>query len=115
MFALTTWSVNQTKILTRAELGAVLADLTRRSRRSLNARLTVVIFHLACCCGLRASEIADLQLDDVRVGADRPHLRIRRDVAKGRRSRTAPLRWDAGMLADLAAWKAQCRKADKHS
>jgi integrase/recombinase XerD len=62
---------------------------------------------LACCCGLRVSEIAALQLDDVVVDVPRPHLRLRRGATKGGRSRCAPLWWDAGTLDDLLAWKAQ--------
>jgi integrase len=96
-----------TKILTRSELAAVLADLKRKSPRSKNTRQNLVIFRLACCCGLRASEIAQLQIGDVRVDVVRPHLRIRRGAAKGGKSRTVPLWWDAGTLADVTAWKAQ--------
>jgi integrase len=55
---------------------------------------------------LRVSEIANLQIGDVRVELARPHLRIRRGAAKGGRARAVPLWWDAGTLADLAAWKA---------
>jgi integrase len=66
-----------TKILTRGELAAVLADLRRKAPRSKNTRLNLVIFRLATCCGLRASEIAMLQVGDVRVELPRPHLRIR--------------------------------------
>ena len=95
-----------TKILTRSELATVLADLKRKAPRSKNTRLNLVIFRLACCCGLRASEIAQLQVIDVRVDVARPHLRIRRGAAKGGRPRIVPLWWDAGTLEDLAAWKA---------
>jgi len=98
--------VDVTKILTRRELAAVMADLNRKVSRSKNTRLNLVIFRLACCCGLRASEIAQLQIGDVRVELARPHLRIRRGAAKGGRARTVPLWWDAGTLADLAAWQA---------
>jgi integrase len=59
---------------------------------------------LACCCGLRVSEIAALQLDDVAVDLQRPHLRLRREITKGRRARCVPLWWDAGTLADLQVW-----------
>ena len=97
---------NPTKILTRRELAAVLAELRRKAPRSKNTRLNLVIFRLAACCGLRASEIARLQVADVRVELPRPHLRIRVGAAKGGRSRTVPLWWDAGTLADLTAWKA---------
>lgn len=93
-----------TKILTRRELGHVLADLRGKSRRSKNTRLNLVIFRLATCCGLRASEIAHLQMADVRTQLPRPHLRIRASAAKGGRPRTVPLWWDAGTLEDLSAW-----------
>jgi len=95
-----------TKILTRGELAAVLADLRRKAPRSKNTRLNLVLFRLATCCGLRATEIAKLQVGDVRVDVARPHLRIRVGASKGGRSRTVPLWWDAGTLADLTAWRA---------
>jgi integrase len=69
-------AADATKILTRREIAAVLADLKRKAPRSPGTRLNLVLFRLACCCGLRASEIAALQIDDVRVGVARPHLRI---------------------------------------
>ena len=97
-------TLDPTKILTRRELTAVLADLKRKARRSPSTRLNLVIFRLACCCGLRASEIAQLQVADVRVELARPHLAIRRGAARGGQPRTVPLWWDGGTLADLTAW-----------
>ncbi len=94
-----------TKILMRKELATVLADLRRKAERSPNTRLNLIIFRLATCCGLRASEIASLHVSDVRVEAARPHVRIRRGAAKGGRPRNVPLWWDAGSLADLVTWK----------
>ena len=96
-----------TKILTRREIALVLAELHRKAPRSKNTRLNLVIFRLACCCGLRASEIAMLQLADVRTEMPRPHLRIRNGASKGGRPRTVPLWWDAGTLADIVAWRAE--------
>ena len=98
-------SIDSTKILTRREIGVVLADLKRKALRSPNTRLNLILFRLAACCGLRASEIANLQMDDVRTELARPHLRIRTGASKGGRSRIVPLWWDAGTLADLAAWR----------
>jgi integrase len=100
-------TADATKILTRREIAAVLVDLKRKALRSPGTRLNLVLFRLACCCGLRASEIAALTIDDVRVGIARPHLRIRRGAAKGGRPRTVPLWWDAGTLADIVAWNAE--------
>ena len=54
-------TLDPTKILTRRELAAVLADLNRKAPRSRSTRLNLVVFRLACCCGLRASEIARLR------------------------------------------------------
>ena len=95
-----------TKILSRRELRTVLADLKRKAPRSKNTQLNLLIFRLAVCCGLRASEIAKLQVDDVRVGSPRPHLRIHTGASKGGRPRKVPLWWDAGTLADVSQWHA---------
>jgi integrase/recombinase XerD len=100
------FTADVTKILTRTELQAVLAELRRKAPRSKNTRLNLVIFRLSACWGLRASEIAQLQLADVRVEMPRPHIRIRVGASKGGRSRRVPLWWDGGTLADLATWRA---------
>jgi len=98
--------IDVTKILSRRELALVLNDLKRKAPRSKNTRMNLVLFRLACCCGLRVSEIAKLQVGDVRTELARPHIRIRRGASKGGRPRVVPLWWDAGTLEDLAGWKA---------
>jgi integrase/recombinase XerD len=97
--------IDATKILSRRELALVITDLKAKAARTANARLNLILVRLACCCGLRVSEIAGLQMGDVRVEPSRPHLRIRRGASKGGRSRVVPLWWDAGTLRDLAEWK----------
>jgi integrase/recombinase XerD len=99
--------IDPTRILTRGELATVLADVKRMAPRSANARRNLIIVRLACCCGLRVSEIAGLQLDDVVVDVPRPHLRLRRETTKGKRPRMVPLWWDSGTLADLMSWKTE--------
>jgi integrase/recombinase XerD len=99
------WNLDPMKILTRRELACVLADAKRQAGRSANGRRNLVILRLACCCGLRVSEIAALQVGDVLLDGPRPHLRLRRETTKGKRPRCVPLWWDAGTLADLAEWK----------
>jgi integrase/recombinase XerD len=94
------------KILTRRELQTVMADLSRKATRSPSTRLNLIVFRLATCCGLRASEIAQLRVDDIRTDSNRPHVRIRRGASKGGNPRTVPLWWDAGTLQDLTTWKA---------
>jgi integrase len=103
----TTWNVDASQILSRQELAAVLKDLHRRARRLPNVQMNLAIVRLACCCGLRASEIGGLTLGDVRVGIARPHLLVRAEHAKLKRPRRVPLWWDAGTLADLTAWLEQ--------
>jgi integrase len=87
-----------------------LANAKALAERSANARRNLIIVRLACCCGLRVSEIAGLQLDDVLVDVARPHLRLRRETTKGKRPRMVPLWWDAGTLADLVEWMALRRQ-----
>lgn len=89
----------------------MMTELKRKAPRSKATRQNLVIARLACCCGLRVSEIAKLGIGDVWVELARPHIRIRRGSAKGGKARSVPLWWDAGTLADLTAWKAQ-RLAD---
>jgi integrase len=101
-----------TKILTRRELATVLADLKRKAPRSPNTHMNLIIFRLAACCGLRASEIAQLQVGDVRVEHTRPHIRIRKGASKGGRARIVPLWWDEGTLVDIGAWKAKWLMSD---
>jgi len=99
-----TWNIDASQILSRQELAAVLKDLKRRAARLPNVQMNRAIVRLACCCGLRASEIGGLTLGDVRVGIARPHLLVRAENAKRNRPRRVPLWWDAGTLADLADW-----------
>ncbi len=99
-----TWTIDRSRILQPAEMKVVLDDLHRKSRRSLNTRMNLTIFRLAACCGLRASEIAGLQVGDVQVDNSRPTLRLRKEITKGHRARKVPLFWDAGTLADLVEW-----------
>src|SRR5262249_26897408 len=101
------WDLDESRILTRTELAAVLAHVRRLAARSANARRNLLIVGRACCAGLRVSEIAALRVDDVVLGCQRPHLRLRRETTKGKHPRTVPLWWDAGTLADLTAWKAE--------
>ena len=117
----TKWSVSDSKILKRGEIGRVLSELHRKSSRSVNTRQTLIVFRLTCCCGLRVSEACGLRLRDVRVNVDRPYLRIPKSEAKGKKTKTVngrkvkvgngatarqiPLWWDQGTLDDLRAWK----------
>jgi site-specific recombinase XerC len=100
-----TWTVDRSKVLTKDEILTVLADLKRKARRSINTQTNLTIFRLATCCGLRASEIAGLTLDNLRLDSDSPKIRIPRTLGKGGKARTVPF-FDQATLDDLRAWKA---------
>jgi integrase/recombinase XerD len=102
---MSTWTVDRSKILQPDEMARVLTELRRKARRSVNTRTNLIVFRLAACCGLRASEIAGLTVGDVMVDNSRPSIRIRREIGKGHKARKVPLTWDAGTLADLVEWK----------
>ena len=59
------WDLDESKILTRRELATVLAVVARTANPCRNR----IIVRLACCCGLRVSEIAALRMDDVVIRA----------------------------------------------
>ena len=99
------WIVARNKVLTKTEILAVLGDLKRKGRRSVNTRMNLILFRLACCCGLRASELTRLTLDAVRVGSTVPSIRISKAIGKGKKARVVPLSFDQGTLDDLRAWR----------
>ncbi len=106
------WNLDSTSVLTRQEFTQVLQNL--KVQNSANGQRNLVIFRLACCCGLRVSEIATLQMRDVVLDGARPHLRLRKEATKGKRARNVPLWWDRGTLEDLSAWKALRERDGDH-
>lgn len=100
-----TWTVTRDKVLTKDEIKRVIADLKRKGRRSVNTQQNLVLFRLATCCGLRASELTRLTLDNVRANSTSPNIRVPKTIAKNHKARTVPLTFDQGTLDDLRAWK----------
>jgi integrase len=80
--------------LTRVFPQRSFAGYKRGAGRLPNVQINLAILRLACRCGRRAIEIAQLQIADVRVEPARPHLRIRCGAARGGKSRIVPLWWD---------------------
>lgn len=99
------WTIHQRMVLTKSEIASVLSELNRKSRRSINTQMNLIIFRLSTCCGLRVSEICSLRLRDVHLGIKHPYIYIRKEVAKNKRARKIPLWWDAGTLGDISNWK----------
>jgi len=110
-----TWEVASTSILSAKEVLAIVEDLKRRGKRSINSQMNLVIFRLATGCGLRASEIAGITVGDVRLSSHKPHILIRKSVGKGGRKRQVPLWWDQATLDDITAWKSIRKRRGKAS
>jgi integrase len=105
--------VNLTRVLSMAEVVQVVKDLRkkRKSPRKANANLNIAIFRLACCCGLRRSEMVQLRIRDVALDGTRPCIRARRMTTKGKlKGRIVPLWWDKETVADLRVWLEYRRK-----
>jgi len=106
------------KVLTRNQLVAIFKYLNEEKNNEKlltvaknNVFLNLIIFRLACCCGMRASEICKIRLNDIFLDTEKPYLRIRKDMAKGHVYREVQLWWDAATLADISEWKVK-RLAD---
>lgn len=99
--------MDATRILTTGEIDAVLADLAKRIKRAPSQWQNLIVFRLSCCCGLRRAEIAGLTFGDINVAGPRPCIRVRKEIAKGKKKgRIVPLWWDKATLQDVATWRA---------
>lgn len=81
------------RILTTDEVRQVLANLPQGNPRT--------VFRLATGCGLRASEIAQLEMRDIVLGIQKPVINVRNEIAKKRHGGEVPLWYDAGTLLDI--------------
>ena len=97
------------RVLAEREILAVLADLNQRAKRSTESRQTLVIFRLACCCGLSSGEIAALQIRDLNIDGGPPKIEVwkqrLRNGKVARKSRAVPLSIDEATCADITAWR----------
>lgn len=96
-----------TQILTIEEIRTIVKKLHIRWPKKI-FMLDTTIFRMACCCGLRRSEIAGIDIGDIILEGPRPVIRVRAEITKGRkgkkRQRVVPLWWDAGTKRDIEAW-----------
>jgi len=102
-------SIPRSKILTPAEIGRVVFDLRQRQMRDRQGKVRLVVFRLACGCGLRRKEIAGLNMDDLVLEGPSPELHVRAETSKAdrkgvRHGRTVPLWLDDEVLKDIKDW-----------
>lgn len=91
-----------TGILTQDEIAAVLKRLHKWAGKYPNTHRNLIVFRLSGCLGMRASEIARLNLKEVALCPPRPAVRIRKPIKRGK-PRVIPI-WDTGTLEDLSKW-----------
>ena len=96
------WTLQKQNVMDKTEVKTVLADLKRKSKRSPNAKVNELIFRLATGCGLRASEIANLRVCDVKLG-DQPYIHVK--DGKGGKSADVMIPDDSTVLV-LEQWLA---------
>lgn len=84
------WTLDKNKVMTADEVQTILHDLRRRSKRSPNTKINDVIFRLSTICGLRASEIANLRICDVKVSdTSKPFIHVKN--GKGSKTASVPI------------------------
>lgn len=112
--------ITRGEILTTAEVHAVFRDLRRKQTAAIGTRQNLVLFELAVCYGLRATEIVLLRLRDIAISNKRAELdtvtlkqRRRhpgrqpgRPAAGNLPRRQIPLEIAPEALKDLRDWKA---------
>lgn len=113
-------TVTEMDVFTPDEVAYAAGLLRERSRASDTDKLRLLVWNLACCCGLRASEIAGVRAEDVLLlprGRYKPNLYIAASVAKRgggvERARRVPLTWVPWLIQDLRDWlEARARVPD---
>lgn len=98
------WNISPSKVLTQTEIDAVLADLTPKARKNRQAQVKLMFFRLSVFCGLRVSEICQLNISDFRLDRERPVIQVRAEIAKGHKAREVPI-YSQATLDDCRAWK----------
>ena len=99
--------MNSLTALTNNEVISVLFHLKRLAGRSASTRQNLLLFRLATCCGLRASEICALNVGDI---LDGPSPRVLVRCGKGSKRREIPLYWDIETLECLVSYVAWRRR-----
>jgi len=95
--------------------GESLVERVRKHHPStIAAWQRLIVFRLACCCGLRNKEIRLLRFQDLCLDFEKPYIRVRSETTKANahgpgRSRAVPLWWDSATLNDLRDYAAYLR------
>jgi integrase len=100
----TSFRIDAVRLLSQEEINTILADLHRKAKRSMTAKLNLTIFRLSTFAGLRASEIAGLCIGDLILETKQPFIRVRGEIAKGGKTRITPI-WSDSAVEDLKDWR----------
>jgi integrase/recombinase XerD len=98
-------TVEGTQIMSRGEIVRILKYLDPDGKKGpwlRRHRQKEILFRLTACCGLRATEVTRLNIDDIVYDHPRPHIRIL--IGKGKKRRNVPLWWDGATLECIIAW-----------
>lgn len=115
--------IDRSQILTTAEVEQVFADLRRKQTHAIGTRQNLIIFELAVCYGLRATEISRLRVRDIVIAGKQAYLdtitlkkRRAKPTQNGRKPaeprRRIPLDIVPAARVDLEAWKAHRKAMD---
>lgn len=98
------WKVNLSRVLSQGEIDTVTGHLSPHATSSPQALVKLVIFRLSVFCGLRATELCGLNLDDVALETDFPVIRVRAEIAKCSKAREVPI-FSRETVGDLRRWR----------
>ena len=92
------------RILTKEEMYSLIGGLSVLATRSQIGLQKLAFFRVCACCGVRASEIAGMTVQDVIPFGPSPELDLPSTITKGGVRRSVPLTWDSGTRDDITRW-----------
>jgi integrase len=98
------WKMNLSRVLSQVEIDTIAGHLAPKATSNPQALVKLVLFRLAVFCGLRATELCGLNLDDVALDTDFPVIRIRAEIAKCSKAREVPI-LSRDTVKELRRWR----------
>ena len=103
-------NVDAASILSPSEREIVDSDLVHKSKRSKNARINRIIFHLGLYAGLRASEICGITLGNVLFKEGKAFITINKQLSKNGKRETIEV-FNGLAIQSLQGWKEKRQQA----